>query len=83
MGGINCLIMNDKNFKVKGEVIEALPDTNFKVELENGNEVIAYLAGKMRIHRIRVIPGDQVVVEMTPYDDKRGRIVYRGVENKK
>jgi len=70
--------MKDKNTKVQGLVTEALPDTLFRVDLEDGRKIIAYLAGKMRIHRIRVIPGDDVTVEMTPYDDKRGRIVFRG-----
>jgi len=70
--------MKDKNIKIQGLVTEALPDTLFRVDLEDGRKIIAYLAGKMRIHRIRVIPGDEVTVEMTPYDDKRGRIVFRG-----
>lgn len=67
----------DQKKKVKGEVIEALPSTRFKVKLENGNEIIAHLAGKLRRYRIKVLPGDKVLVEMTPYDDNRGRIVYR------
>jgi len=67
-----------KIFRKKGKVIEALPSTHFRVLLEDGNEIIAHLAGKLRIYRIRVLPGDEVTVEMTPYDEKRGRIVYRG-----
>lgn len=62
---------------VTGVVIEALPATNFKVKLEDKREVLAYLSGKMRQHHIRIIPGDKVTVEMTPYDEKRGRIVRR------
>ncbi|MDD2913242.1 MAG: translation initiation factor IF-1 [Candidatus Pacebacteria bacterium] len=61
-----------------GVVLEALPNASFRVELEDGGEVIAHLAGKMRIYRIRILPGDKVQVETTPYDDKKGRIVYRG-----
>lgn len=62
----------------RGEVIEALPDTHFRVLLEDGNEIFAHLAGKLRLYRIKVLPGDKVTVEMSPYDSKRGRIVYRG-----
>jgi len=60
-----------------GEVLEALPNTLFRVTLDDEREVLATLAGKMRLYHIRVIPGDRVRVEMTPYDEKRGRIVYR------
>ena len=62
---------------VTGVVIEALPATTFKVKLEDGREILAYLSGKMRQHHIRIVPGDKVTVEMTPYDDKRGRISRR------
>ncbi len=62
---------------VTGVVIESLPATNFKVLLDDGREVLAYLRGKMRKHHIRIVPGDKVSVEMTPYDDKRGRISKR------
>jgi translation initiation factor IF-1 len=61
-----------------GEVTESLPGTNFRVLLEDGNEVIAHLAGKLRLYRIKVLPGDKVTVEISPYDSKRGRIIYRG-----
>ena len=64
--------------KVSGVVTEALPDTTFRVKLDDGRVVFAYLAGKMRLHYIRVIPGDRVSVELSPYDETRGRIVYRG-----
>jgi len=62
----------------KGKVIEALPNTLFRVLLDDGDEILAHLAGKLRIYRIKVLPGDKVTVEMSPYDSKRGRIVYRG-----
>ena len=62
----------------QGIVLEALPSTHFRVKLDGGEEIIAHLAGKLRIYRIKVLPGDWVTVEMTPYDKKRGRIVYRG-----
>jgi translation initiation factor IF-1 len=62
----------------QGIVLEALPSTHFRVKLDEGEEIIAHLAGKLRIYRIKVLPGDHVTVEMTPYDKKRGRIVYRG-----
>lgn len=61
----------------EGVVTEALPSTTFKVRLEDGKEVLAHLSGKMRRYFIRIIPGDNVTVEMTPYDETKGRIVYR------
>jgi len=61
----------------EGQVKEALPNTLFRVVLDDGREILASLAGKMRLYHIKVIPGDRVRVEMTPYDEKRGRIVYR------
>ena len=63
--------------RTEGVVLEALPSTTFKVRLEDGKEILAHLSGKMRRYFIRILPGDNVTVEMTPYDDKRGRIVYR------
>jgi translation initiation factor IF-1 len=63
--------------QAEGTVIEALPGTQFIVELENGHQVLAYLAGKMRKYYIRVLLGDRVTVEMSPYDLERGRITYR------
>lgn len=62
---------------MQGVVKETLPNTTFKVEIEGGHEVLAHISGKMRVHYIRVLPGDKVVVEMSPYDLKRGRIVQR------
>ena len=63
--------------ELEGTVIEALPNTNFMVELENGHKVLAHLSGKMRQRYIRVVPGDTVRVELSPYDLTRGRITYR------
>lgn len=68
---------DNKKDKQKGQVIEALPNTNFRVRLSNGKEILAHLSGKMRIRFIKVLPGDKVLVELSPYDKKRGRIVYR------
>ncbi|MCK4312916.1 MAG: translation initiation factor IF-1 [Candidatus Cloacimonetes bacterium] len=63
--------------EVEGTVIEALPNTTFRVVLENGHEILAHSSGKMRLHYIRILPGDKVKVELSPYDLNRGRIVYR------
>ena len=63
--------------EVEGVVIEPLPNAMFKVELENGHEVLAHISGKMRMHFIRILPGDKVKLEVSPYDLSRGRIVYR------
>lgn len=67
----------EEKIQVEGLVIEALPGTQFKVRLDNGHEVLAYLSGKMRKYYIRILLGDRVKVEMSPYDLSRGRIVYR------
>jgi len=64
--------------RVQATVKEALPNAMFKVELENGHEILAHVSGKMRMHFIRILPGDTVTVEMSPYDLNRGRIVLRG-----
>jgi len=69
--------MAEEKIKVRGVVTEALPDTTFRVKLDDGREILAYLAGKMRLHYIRVIPGDRVLVELSSYDQTRGRIIYR------
>ena len=63
--------------KLQGKVVEALPNTQFKVELENGHNIIAHISGKMRKHYIKLIPGDKVEVELTPYDLSKGRITFR------
>lgn len=67
--------------KVEGTVTEALPGTKFRIELDNGHEVLAYLSGKMRRYYIRILLGDRVTLEMSPYDMERGRIVYRYSKN--
>jgi len=71
--------MGKKNefIEMKGVVEEMLPSTMFKVRLENGHTILAHLSGKMRMYRIRILPGDEVKVELTPYDLSKGRIVYR------
>ena len=62
---------------MSGKVIETLPGTKFRVELENGHSIVAHMAGRMRKYYIRIVPGDQVTVELTPYDLTKGRITYR------
>lgn len=69
--------------KLTGRVIEALPNTQFGVELENGHEIIAHMSGKMRKNYIRLVPGDWVEVELTPYDLTKGRITFRLNNNNK
>ena len=63
--------------EVEGKVIEPLPNAMFRVELENGHRVLAHISGKMRMHFIKILPGDRVTVELSPYDLTRGRIIYR------
>jgi hypothetical protein len=63
--------------EVEGKVIDALPNTNFKVELENGHVILAHISGKLRMNYIRILPGDKVTVELSPYDLTRGRITWR------
>ena len=67
----------DDAIEVEGTVIEPLPNAMFRVELENGHKVLAHISGKMRMNFIRVLPGDRVTVELSPYDLTRGRITYR------
>lgn len=64
--------------EVEGKVLEAMPNAMFKVELENGHQILAHISGKLRMHYIRILPGDRVTVEMSPYDLTRGRITWRG-----
>ncbi|KKQ21650.1 MAG: translation initiation factor IF-1 [Candidatus Staskawiczbacteria bacterium RIFCSPLOWO2_12_FULL_37_15] len=66
-----------KTIRVEGRVIEALPNAFFKVVLSDKREVMGFLSGKMRMNRITILPGDRVTLEMTPYDESKGRIVYR------
>tara|TARA_B100000686_G_C16577563_1_gene856326 strand:- start:205 stop:423 length:219 start_codon:yes stop_codon:yes gene_type:complete len=67
----------EEAIEVEGKVIEPLPNAMFRVELENGHQVLAHISGKMRLHFIKILPGDMVTVEISPYDLSRGRIVYR------
>ena len=66
-----------KPIKVDGIIKETLPNATFRVELENGHEVLAHVSGKMRMHFIKILPGDKVTLEISPYDLSRGRIIYR------
>ncbi len=69
---------NTKGFiEVRGRVEELLPSAMFKVMLENGHQILAHLSGRMRLNRIKILPGDEVTIEMTPYDLTKGRIIYR------
>jgi len=63
--------------EIEGIVIDALPNANFKVELENGHQILAHISGKLRMNYIRILPGDKVTVEMSPYDLTKGRITWR------
>jgi len=67
----------EEAIEVEGKVIEPLPNAMFRVELENGHRVLAHISGKMRMHFIKILPGDRVTVELSPYDLTRGQIVYR------
>ena len=67
----------EEAIEVEGTVIEPLPNAMFRVELDNGHKVLAHISGKMRMHYIRILPGDRVKIEISPYDLKKGRVVYR------
>jgi translation initiation factor IF-1 len=67
----------EDNLRLEARVVEARPNAMFVVELENGHRILAHISGKMRMHWIRILPGDKVTVEMSPYDLTKGRIVYR------
>ncbi|MDZ7360994.1 MAG: translation initiation factor IF-1 [candidate division KSB1 bacterium] len=67
----------EESIKVDGTIVETLPNATFRVELENGHKVLAHISGKMRMHFIKILPGDKVTVELSPYDLSRGRITYR------
>jgi translation initiation factor IF-1 len=67
----------EEGIQIEGTVIETLPNAMFKVELDNGHRVLAHISGKMRMHYIRILPGDRVLIELSPYDLTRGRVVYR------
>ncbi|MCB8966712.1 MAG: translation initiation factor IF-1 [Chloroflexota bacterium] len=72
----------DDKIEVEGKIVELLPNTQFRVELDNGHQVLAYLSGRMRKYYIRILLGDRVRVEMSPYDLERGRITYRYRKNR-
>ncbi len=67
----------EEGIQVEGTVLETLPNAMFRVELDNGHKVLAHISGKMRMHFIKILPGDKVTVELSPYDLSRGRIIYR------
>jgi len=67
----------EEAIEVEGKVIEPLPNAMFRVELDNGHRILAHISGKMRMHFIKILPGDKVTVELSPYDLTRGRIIYR------
>jgi translation initiation factor IF-1 len=69
--------MKEEAIEVEGTILEALPNARFKVELENGHRVLAHVSGKMRMYFIRILPGDKVKLELSPYDLTKGRIIYR------
>ena len=68
----------EESIEVEGVVIEILPNAMFRVELENGHRLLGHISGRMRKHFIKILPGDKVIVELSPYDLNRGRIIYRG-----
>ena len=72
----------EDTIEIQGTVIEPLPNTEFKVELENGNTITAHLSGKMRMHYIKILPGDQVTIQLSAYDLTKGRITYRNTGKK-
>ncbi len=67
----------EEAIQVEGKVLETLPNAMFRVELDNGHKVLAHISGKMRMHFIKILPGDKVTVELSPYDLSRGRIIFR------
>jgi translation initiation factor IF-1 len=71
------LAKKEDAIEMEGTVVEPLPNAMFRVELDNGHKVLAHISGKMRMHYIRILPGDKVTVELSPYDLTRGRITYR------
>jgi translation initiation factor IF-1 len=78
MGNVETRGMTkEQGIQVEGTVVEPLPNASFRVELENGHRVLAHISGKMRMNFIKILPGDKVTVELSPYDLSRGRIVYR------
>ena len=78
----NLTKISEEMIEMKGVVHEVLPDSRYRVTLENGHSLIAYTAGKMRLHRIRIIEGDKVTVELSPYDMNKARVTFRHIEGK-
>ena len=72
----------DGAIELEGTIVESLPNAMFRVELDNGHKVLAHISGKMRMHYIRILPGDKVKVEMSPYDLSKGRITFRHIEGR-
>jgi translation initiation factor IF-1 len=70
-------VAKEEAIKIDGTILETLPNAMFRVELESGHKILAHISGKMRMHFIKILPGDKVTVELSPYDLNRGRIVYR------
>ena len=75
--GVKSILAKEEVIEVEGTVVETLPNAMFRVELENGHRLLAHISGKMRMHFIKILPGDKVSVQMSPYDLNRGRITYR------
>ena len=71
-------MVKEEAIQVEGTILEPLPNAMFRVELENGHNVLAHISGKMRMHFIKILPGDKVTLELSPYDLSRGRIIFRG-----
>ena len=72
----------EEAIQVEGIILEPLPNAMFRVELENGYKILAHISGKMRMHFIKILPGDKVTIELSPYDLSRGRIIFRGKNNR-
>ncbi len=77
MRGTEQRMAKEDSIEVQGTVLETLPNAMFRVEMENGHKILAHISGKMRMHFIKILPGDKVTVELSPYDLTRGRITYR------
>jgi len=77
VGADGDVMPKEDAIQVEGKVLETLPNAMFRVELENGHKVLAHISGKMRMHFIKILPGDKVTVELSPYDLSRGRIIFR------
>jgi len=74
---VEIVMAKEPPIKVDGTILDTLPNATFKVELESGHQVLAHVSGKMRMHFIKILPGDKVTIELSPYDLTRGRIIYR------